>query len=237
MAKKSMLRVFIQRVILTFLMACIVFLGMIGLLRVVNPPTSAFMVIHQWQHPERAVHHTWVDLENVSAWMPLAVIASEDQTFLQHWGLDIKGIITVVKDYRKGDALRGASTISQQTAKNLFLWNGRQFVRKILEAGLTLGLEGLWSKRRIMEVYLNIAEFGDGIYGVEAASLHFFGVHARQLSQVQAARLAAVLPNPKRFNAARPTAYIAQRVTWISRQMRQLGGIDYIRPLMKNNST
>lgn len=235
MAKKSMLRSFMKRVFLTFLLVCLLFLGMIGLLRFVNPPTSAFMLIDQWQHPEREVRHTWVDLENISAWMPLAVIASEDQTFLHHWGLDIKGIMTVVKDYRKGDALRGASTISQQTAKNLFLWNGRQFVRKILEAGLTLGMEGLWSKRRIMEVYLNIAEFGEGIYGVEAASRHFFGVNARQLSQVQAARLAAVLPSPKRFNAGRPTAYIAQRVTWISRQMRQLGGTAYINPLMKKD--
>ncbi len=237
MAKKSVLRSFIRRVFLTLLLVCLVFLGMIGLFRFVNPPTSAFIVIDQWQHPQRKVHHTWVDLENISSWMPLAVIASEDQTFLVHWGMDIKGIMIAIKGYQKGDALRGASTISQQTAKNLFLWNGRQFVRKILEAGLTLGLEGLWSKRRIIEVYLNIAEFGEGIYGVEAASLHFFGVHAHQLTRVQAARLAAVLPNPKRFNAGRPTAYIAQRVTWISRQMRQLGGTAYIRPLMKKNST
>lgn len=235
MAKKSMLRSVMRHIILTLLSVCLVFLGIIGLLRFVNPPTSAFIVIDQWQHPEREVRHTWTDLENISAWMPLAVIASEDQTFLDHWGLDVKGIMTAIKGYRKGDALRGASTISQQTAKNLFLWNGRQFVRKILEAGLTLGLEGLWSKRRILEVYLNIAEFGDGIYGVEAASRHFFGVNARQLTQVQAAQLAAVLPNPKRFNAGRPTAYIAQRVTWISRQMRQLGGTAYIRPLMKKN--
>ena len=235
MAKKSIFRWFIKRTILTFLLVCFLIFGMIGLLRFVNPPTSAFMAIDQWQHPEREVRHTWVDLENVSAWMPLAVIASEDQTFLQHWGVDVKGIMTAIKGYQKGDALRGASTISQQTAKNLFLWNGRQFVRKILEAGLTLGLEGLWSKRRIMEVYLNIAEFGDGIYGVEAASRHFFGVNAHQLTQMQAARLAAVLPNPKRFNAGRPTAYIAQRVTWISKQMRQLGGTAFIHPLMEKN--
>lgn len=233
MAKKSMVRWLWKRILITFFGVCLLVLVLISTLRFINPPTSAFILIDQWQHPDREVHHVWVDLEHISAWMPLAVIASEDQTFLDHWGLDIKGIKTAINSYQKGDSLRGASTISQQTAKNLFLWNGRQFVRKIMEAGLTLGLEGLWSKRRIMEVYLNIAEFGEGIYGVEAASRHFFGVNAGQLTPIQAARLAAVLPNPKRFNAGQPSAYISQRVGWISQQMRQLGGIAYIRPMMK----
>lgn len=236
MAKKTLFRRLMRRVILTLLGACFLIVVMIGIFRFVNPPTSAFMLIDQWQHSERQIQHVWVDIDKISAWMPLAVIASEDQTFLKHWGLEIDAILLVVKDYQKGQSLRGASTISQQTAKNLFLWNGRQFVRKILEASLTLGLECLWSKRRIMEVYLNIAEFGDGIYGVEAASQHFFGVNARQLTQKQAAQLAAVLPNPKRFNAGHPSAYISQRVTWILRQMRQLGGLDYIYPLLRKES-
>ncbi len=207
-------------------------LGLIALLRFVDPPTTAFMLADRFQHPERRQVQNWVALEEISPWMPLAVIASEDQRFLQHWGLDLDAIRTAVADYRDGDNLRGASTISQQTAKNLFLWNGRQLVRKGLEAGITLGLEALWSKRRIMEVYLNVAEFGDGVYGVEAASLRYFGIHARQLSASQAARLAAVLPNPKALNAARPSAYVWQRVDWITGQMSQLGGPALVRPMI-----
>ncbi|WP_148861072.1 monofunctional biosynthetic peptidoglycan transglycosylase [Marinobacter fonticola] len=205
--------------------------GLIVLLRFVNPPTTAFMLADQIQHPERRQVQNWVSLERISPWMPLAVIASEDQRFLQHWGLDIDAIASAVQQYREGEGLRGASTISQQTAKNLFLWNGRQMVRKGLEAGLTLGLEALWSKRRIMEVYLNIAEFGDGVYGVEAASRRFFGIGASQLNASQAARLAAVLPNPKVYNAVQPSSYVWQRVDWITRQMRQLGGPAMVREM------
>lgn len=199
--------------------------------RFVNPPTSAFIIADQWQHPQRTTQHEWVDIEDISPWMPLAVIASEDQRFLTHWGLDMNAIADAVEDYQSGDSLRGASTISQQTAKNLFLWNGRQFIRKGLEAGLTLGLEALWSKRRIMEVYLNIAEFGNGIFGVEAASQAYFGVSAKHLTPSQAARLAAVLPNPKKMSAAQPSGYVWERVDWITRQMYQLGGTGYVRSL------
>ncbi|WP_166268972.1 monofunctional biosynthetic peptidoglycan transglycosylase [Marinobacter caseinilyticus] len=201
--------------------------------RFVDPPTSSFMLQDDWQHSHRDTRQIWVDIEAISLWMPLAVIASEDQRFFSHWGLDLNAIRSAVTDYRNGDSLRGASTLSQQTAKNLFLWNGRQMVRKVIEAGLTLGLEMFWSKRRIMEVYLNIAEFGDGIYGVEAASRHFFGVSASQLSATQAARLAAVLPNPKRLNAGQPSAYIWQRVHWIIGQMNQLGGVYHVRPHLR----
>lgn len=201
--------------------------------RFVPPPTSAFIVADRITHGGRDVRRHWVGLEQMSRWLPLAVVASEDQRFLQHWGLDLKAIATAVDDYRQGDNLRGASTLSQQTAKNLFLWNGRQFVRKLLEAGLTLEMEALWSKRRIMEVYLNFAEFGPGIYGVEAASQAFFGVHASQLSRWQAARLAAVLPNPKVLDAAHPTAYLWQRVNWITGQMRQLGGTAYLQSIYR----
>jgi monofunctional biosynthetic peptidoglycan transglycosylase len=235
-AKRSILQRFWYRFWLGIAGLCVLVLTIVVSLRFINPPTSAFIIINQWQHPERQARQSWVDLEKISPWMPLAVIASEDQTFLHHWGFDMDAIVGVIKDYRKGDSLRGASTISQQTAKNLFLWNGHHFIRKVLEAGLTLSMECFLSKRRIMEIYLNIAEFGEGIYGVEAASRHFFGISARQLTQSQAAQLAAVLPNPKRFNAGRPTAYLSQRVSWITRQMRQLGGVAYIRPLMKTES-
>ena len=193
------------------------------LFRFVNPPTSAFMLAYRIGHPDQAPSQQWVALEAISPWMPLAVVASEDQRFPEHWGLDLAAIRSAVREYAQGEGLRGASTITQQTAKNLFLWNGRSFVRKGLEAGLAVTLEALWPKRRILEVYLNIAEFGPGIYGVEAASRAFFGIPARRLSRGQAARLAAVLPNPKVFRADRPSAYVWERVRWIRRQMDQLG--------------
>lgn len=222
----------IARWLLFILLGLLAFiLGLIALLRFVDPPTTAFMMADRLQHPERRQVQNWVDLEDISPWMPLAVIASEDQRFLQHWGLDLDAIASAVQEYREGEGLRGASTISQQTAKNLFLWNGRQMIRKGLEAGLTVGLEVLWSKRRIMEVYLNVAEFGDGVYGVEAASRRFFGIPASQLSASQAARLAAVLPNPKQYSAVRPSDYIWQRVDWITGQMYQLGGPSMVREL------
>lgn len=232
MAKRSALRNVVRWLGFALAGLCLLVIVVIATLRVVDPPTSAFMLQDRWQHTTRETRQHWVDLEQISPWMPLAVIASEDQRFFSHWGLDLDAISTAVADYRDGDSLRGASTISQQTAKNLFLWNGRQFVRKILEAGLTLGVEVLWSKRRIMEVYLNIAEFGDGLYGVEAASRHFFGVSARHLTAGQAARLAAVLPSPKKLDAGRPTVYLWQRVDWITGQMQQLGGVGYVRPLL-----
>ncbi|BES69136.1 monofunctional biosynthetic peptidoglycan transglycosylase [Marinobacter nanhaiticus D15-8W] len=222
----------IARWLLFILLGVLAFIiGLIALLRFVDPPTTAFMMADRLQYPERRQVQNWVDLEDISPWMPLAVIASEDQRFLQHWGLDLDAIASAVQEYREGEGLRGASTISQQTTKNLFLWNGRQMIRKGLEAGLTLGLEALWSKRRIMEVYLNVAEFGDGVYGVEAASRRFFGIPASQLSASQAARLAAVLPNPKAYSAARPSDYIWQRVDWITGQMYQLGGPSMVREL------
>lgn len=231
MAKRSPVKRFLRSIalLLCSLLVCVVLI--IGLLRFVDPPTSAFMLQDHWEHPDRETRHQWVDFDNISPWMSLAVIASEDQRFMTHWGVDTDAIVQAISSYRDGDGLRGASTITQQTAKNLFLWNGRQFIRKALEAGLAVGLEGLWPKRRIMEVYLNIAEFGDGIFGVEMASRHFFNRSARNLTAAQAARLAAVLPSPKRFNAGRPSPHIWQRVFWIQKQMAQLGGLAHIKAL------
>lgn len=199
------------------------------LFRFVNPPTTAFILAHHASSgAQSGVQQTWVPLEDMSPWMPLAVIASEDQRFLSHWGIDTNAILTAVEDFRRGEGLRGASTITQQTAKNLFLWNGRSYLRKGLEAALALAMDGLWPKRRIMEVYLNVAEFGPGIYGVGAASQAHFGVAASELTATQAARLAAVLPNPKVFDARSPSGYVWQRVDWIRRQMGQLGGPDLV---------
>ncbi|MCG7198850.1 monofunctional biosynthetic peptidoglycan transglycosylase [Marinobacter pelagius] len=200
------------------------------LFRFVNPPTSAFMVGYWLGHPDQELRQEWVPYEQISPWMPLAVVASEDQRFPEHWGVDFNAIHSAVEEYIQGEGLRGASTISQQTAKNLFLWNGRSFVRKALEAGLAVTLEVLWPKERILEVYLNIAEFGPGIYGVEAASRVFFGIPANQLSRTESAMLAAVLPNPKVFRVDRPSAYVWDRVDWINRQMGQLG-LGYLKGL------
>ncbi|WP_312838640.1 monofunctional biosynthetic peptidoglycan transglycosylase, partial [Pantoea piersonii] len=159
-------------------------------------------------------------------WMGLAVIASEDQKFPEHWGFDVNAIETALGS--ESERMRGASTLSQQTAKNLFLWDGRSWVRKGLEAGLTVGIETVWTKRRILTVYLNIAEFGQGTFGVEAAAQRYFHKPASRLTIAEAALLAAVLPNPIRFRADAPSGYIRQRQQWIMRQMRQLGGEGFL---------
>lgn len=171
-------------------------------------------------------HSDWVAQDAISPWMGLAVIASEDQKFPDHWGFDVDAIESVLDS--QGERMRGASTLSQQTAKNLFLWNGRSWVRKGLEAVLTAGLETVWTKRRILTVYLNIAEFGEGTFGVEAAAQRYFNKPASRLTMSEAALLAAVLPNPLRFHADAPSAYTRQRQQWIMRQMRQLGGEGYM---------
>ncbi|HET9835427.1 MAG TPA: monofunctional biosynthetic peptidoglycan transglycosylase [Rhodanobacteraceae bacterium] len=203
------------------------------LLRFLPPPTSAFMVERsigaavRGDHDFRLRHH-WVPWSRIAPVAPLAMVASEDQKFPFHHGFDLESIHDAIDDADRGERLRGASTISQQTAKNLFLWNGRSFVRKGIEAYFTVLIEATWPKRRILEVYANIAEFGNGIYGVEAASQAFFGEHASQLSAHQAALLAAVLPDPRRLHADRPSPYVQRRATWIERQMAQLGGVSYV---------
>jgi len=171
-------------------------------------------------------HSDWVGHDDISPWMGLAVIASEDQKFPTHWGFDVAAIESVLDN--NDSRMRGASTLSQQTAKNLFLWDGRSWVRKGLEAGLTVGIETVWTKRRILTVYLNIAEFGPGIFGIEAASQRYFHKPASRLTAADAALLAAVLPNPIRYRAAAPSGYVRARQQWILRQMRQLGGEGFL---------
>ncbi|MEP7731480.1 monofunctional biosynthetic peptidoglycan transglycosylase [Marinomonas primoryensis] len=196
------------------------------LLRFVPPPTTAFML--QSPYP---VTQDWISIDKLPSYMPLAVVASEDQRFPNHYGVDFAAISKALSQYDDGDSLRGASTITQQTAKNLFLWSGRSFVRKGLEAGFAVSLETLWGKKRILEVYLNIAEFGQGIYGVEAASQHYFGRSASKLTMNQAARLAIMLPSPRTRSPNDLTFYLRQRVIWVERQMQQLGS-DYLTPLL-----
>lgn len=163
--------------------------------------------------------------------MHLAVVASEDQKFPHHWGFDLEAISDAVENNLKGRRLRGASTITQQVAKNLFLWSGRSFVRKGLEAYFTVLLELLWSKNRILEVYLNIAEFGDGIYGVGIAAEAFYGKRPSGLTRSESAIMAAVLPSPRKLKVRDPSAFVIERAGWIEQQMEQLGGIEYIRKI------
>lgn len=208
--------------------------GGIALFSVVPVPFSAVMVERQigaWLQGDFGyiAHSDWVSMDEISPWMGLAVIAAEDQTFPDHWGFDVAAIEKALShNERNENRIRGASTLSQQTVKNLFLWDGRSWLRKGLEAGLTVGVETVWSKKRILTVYLNIAEFGDGVFGVEAAAQRYFGKPASRLTQSEAALLAAVLPNPLRFKAAAPSGYVRSRQAWILRQMRQLGGESFM---------
>jgi monofunctional glycosyltransferase len=202
-------------------------------LRWINPWGSAFMLEARLAAFSTGEHdyqtrYQWVDLEEISGNAAIAVIASEDQQFPFHTGFDFKSIREAVRSNAHGSKTRGASTISQQVAKNLFLWSGGGYFRKGLEAGCTLLIEWLWPKERILEIYLNIAEFGRGTYGVEAASQRYFNRHARRLSREQGALLAAVLPSPRRFRIEAPSRYVLSRRDWILRQMTDLGGIHYL---------
>lgn len=201
-------------------------IGLAGLLRYLPATTSAFM-LHQ--HIDdfvdgrhyRTIDQHWVDGTNISKYAFSAVIAAEDQLFYQHYGFDIQAINKAYQHYLNGGKLRGASTISQQVAKNLFLSPARNFGRKLLEIWFTVLIETMWNKDRILEMYLNIAEFGDHLFGIEAASRRYFGISAKQLTAQQAALLAATLPNPLRFKADRPSAYLYKRRNWILNQMRE----------------
>lgn len=202
---------------------------MVALLRVLDPPTSAFML--EARFAALAAHdrafqfrHRWVDLDHISPNLALAVVASEDQKFPEHWGFDVEAIEKAYEMNQHRHHVHGASTISQQVAKNLFLWSGRSYLRKGLEAYFTVLIETLWPKRRILEVYLNIAEFGHGIFGAEAAAEHFFHKPAVRLSRADAAVLAAVLPNPTHYSASAPSHYVTARRDWILAQMQSLGG-------------
>jgi monofunctional biosynthetic peptidoglycan transglycosylase len=163
--------------------------------------------------------YRWRSLEDISPRLVQAVIASEDSTFCAHHGFDMKAIEKALKANERGGRIRGGSTISQQTAKNAFLWPGRDWIRKGLEAGYTVAIETLWGKRRIMEVYLNVAEWAPGVYGAEAAAQHWFGKSAADLSAREAARLAAILPSPRRYNASSPGPYVRRRASRIHAAM------------------
>ncbi|TLY97546.1 MAG: monofunctional biosynthetic peptidoglycan transglycosylase [Gammaproteobacteria bacterium] len=206
------------------------------LLRWLRPLTSAVMLeaaAQAWAAQDHGYRtdFEWVSLEQISPHAAIAVIASEDQLFPFHAGFDFDSIREAVRESERGRRLRGASTISQQVAKNLFLWSRHSLVRKGLEAYFTVLIEALWPKERILEMYLNVAQFGNGVYGVQAAAERFWHKPARRLTSADAALLAAVLPNPLRLHADRPSRYVLSRRDWILDQMRMLGGPEYLRAL------
>ncbi len=190
-------------------------------LRVIPPPVTPLMLIRVFQG--EGIAKSWMPLSRISPHLRAAVIAAEDNLFCTHAGFDLESLQDAVDDWSEGKRTRGASTISMQTAKNVFLWPGRDIVRKGAEAYVTAWMELLWPKSRIAEVYLNVAEWGPGLYGAEAAARHYFKKPAARLSRREAALLAAVLPNPLAWNPAKPTSYIANRASTLQRRMAQLG--------------
>jgi monofunctional biosynthetic peptidoglycan transglycosylase len=211
-------------------------IALVVLLRWIPPPTSAFMLASRTAaivdgNFRYSNAYDWEPLERISPHAAMAAIAAEDQQFPFHTGFDFESIRKAVQHNAKSKRKRGASTISQQVAKNLFLWSGRSWVRKGLEVYFTLLIETIWPKERILEVYLNIAEFGPGTYGVQAAAKKFFDKDAARLTRREAATLAAVLPNPKRFRVDRPSNYIQKRRDAIMGQMRALGGPSFLKQL------
>ncbi|HEX5057152.1 MAG TPA: monofunctional biosynthetic peptidoglycan transglycosylase [Gammaproteobacteria bacterium] len=194
-------------------------------LRWLNPPLTAFML---WDRigNGRELHYEWVPLESISPHLRITVVAAEDQKFPNHFGFDFQSIAEALEEDRS--RTRGASTITQQVAKNLFLWSGHSYARKLIEAWFAALIEICWPKQRILEIYLNIAEFGPGIYGAEAASQAFFDKPARRLNPYQSALLAAVLPNPRLMSAARPSSYVHGRAWEILLLARDLGGVKYL---------
>lgn len=214
-------------------LAIVVPILQVATLRFVDPWFSSFMAIRQVEAMVEGdfsfrVAYDWRDLDRMAPHVPVALVASEDQRFAEHFGFDVEAIEQAHRDNTRGRKVRGGSTISQQLAKNLFLWSGRSWVRKGIEAWYTVLIEAIWPKHRILEVYANVAEFGDGVYGAQAAARSFFGKDARELTPAQSARLAAVLPSPKRYKASRPGPYVQRRARAIERQMRQIGGRTYL---------
>lgn len=219
---------FFFKVVLWFL--AIPLIGVV-IFKWVPVPATSLMVIRYMEQKEADTKtvwkHDWVPIEDISKNLQLAVICSEDQNFLNHSGFDLKAIEKAFDNNQKGKKVRGASTISQQTAKNVFLWPQRSWIRKGMEAYVTFLIELIWTKERIMEVYLNSIEMGNGIYGAEAASQYWFKKSASKLTKSEAAAIAAILPRPLKYRANPPSTYIAGRKLWIIKQMGFYGALNY----------
>lgn len=218
---------FILKTAITFIVLSIIW---VVVYRFVPIPGTLLMLSRNI-NDNAPIHYDWQPLENISPHLALAVVSSEDNLFTQHNGFDIDAIKLAQEEAKKGKKLRGASTISQQTAKNVFLWNGRSWVRKGLEAYFTVLIELIWGKERIMEVYLNCIEMGNGIYGASAVAKHHFGTSADKLTKSQCALIAATLPNPRKYNSAKPSKYMLKRQSDILKLMKYIGKVDY------NNTT
>jgi len=227
------LKVFLLKIVLFLFLVTVI---PIVLMRWFHPPVSSFMLqrkIHAFQKKEKnfELHYSWKNRDKISPYLFIAVIASEDQKFPDHWGFDFDSIADALREHAEGAGIRGASTISQQVAKNLFLWPGKSLFRKVIEAYFTLLIEIFWPKIRILEVYVNIAQFGDSVFGVEEAGKKYFGKPSLKLGRSESALLAAVLPSPNRLHADNPSSYLRMRKVWILKQMTQLGGTRFLKNL------
>ncbi|HSD13392.1 MAG TPA: monofunctional biosynthetic peptidoglycan transglycosylase [Flavobacterium sp.] len=224
-----------RRVAIFFLKLCLWLFGLsivsVVIFKFVPVPFTPLMITRALEQreagKEMTCSHDWVPLEDISMNLQKAVIASEDGNFLRHNGFDFKALANAYESNQKGKKLKGGSTISQQTAKNVFLWQGRSYLRKGLEAYFTVLIELIWGKERIMEVYLNSIEMGDGVYGAQAASEHWYNKDAKDLTKYEAAGVAAILPNPRKFKASNSSSYTSRRKDKIVRVMRHIGKIDY----------
>ncbi len=221
MDKSNSIIILVIKLLVAFLSISII---SVLLLAILPPITSTFMIIDNLNNEDKyEIHYQWVEWEKISPYVPLAVICAEDQIFFEHNGFDLQSIQEAWDERQEGKRFRGASTITQQVAKNLFLWPGKNFFRKGLEAYFTLLIESFWSKKRILEVYVNIAQFGKGVYGVGAAADNYFKKPASKIPYHQAALMGAVLPNPIRLKIKSPSKYVKKRTQWILKQMDQLG--------------
>lgn len=224
-----------RRIVFVAFKAMLWFVGisvfLVILYKFVPVPFTPLMAIRYFENSseskENYFSHDWESLDNIAINLQKAVIASEDGTFLSHNGFDFEAIQKAIKNNEKGRKLKGGSTISQQTAKNVFLWQGRSYLRKGLEAYFTVLIEIFWGKQRIMEVYLNSIEMGNGVYGAQAASRHWFSKDASELSKTEAAGIAAILPNPRKFDASNSSSYINRRKARIVKHMRYVGKLEY----------
>lgn len=219
----------IAKKVLIGLMLFSVFL--ILLMRWVNPWGSMLMVerkIANWNINQQRI---WKDWDQISDNIKIAVIAAEDQQFANHWGFDFKAINRALNYNKNNRKIRGASTITQQVAKNIFLWSSRNWIRKGVESWFTVWIELIWSKQRTLEIYLNSVEWGEGIFGIEAASRHYFGVSAKQLTKEQASLLAAILPNPRKWSPVNPNILTQKKAKWILGQMENLDTKKYLKKL------
>ncbi|AFJ03671.1 Monofunctional biosynthetic peptidoglycan transglycosylase [Methylophaga frappieri] len=234
MAKKRQTRSswFFKMLLILVSMLVLISLLIVVPFKWINPPYSMVMLDRWWSADQKmSLQQAWLPWQQIPSHAALAVVASEDQRFPSHHGFDVEAIQQALSEWQREGALRGASTISQQVARNMYLWTGRSWLRKGLEAWFTVLIELIWGKQRILEVYLNIAEWGPGVFGLQAAAFHHFDRPASQLTPMQAALLASTLPSPLRYDPVKPAAHIQQRARWNLEQQRKLGGSAWLADL------